>query len=963
MLKKKKILIVEDERLVAEDTKNRLQVMGYEVTGIAATSDGALKKIESNPVDLVIMDIKLKGPVNGIETARLVRTRFDIPVIYLTAYADEETLERVKKSQPFGFITKPFDDREMQAVIETAIYKHKLEKQIRKSEAWLFTTLMSIGDGVITTDISGKITFMNPIAEKMTGWTTDEAKGKYLKEVFKIINEDSRESVENPVDRVLRDGVVVGLANHTLLINRDGKEISIADSGAPITDEEGEIVGVVLVFRDVTKEREAERAVREARAYAESIVDTVRDPLIVLDDKFTVLSANRSFYRTFSAKPKEIIGNNFFKLGGGQWDIPELRRLLKEILPKNTSFEDFEVDHEFKRIGRKTMLLNARRIYREANKTQMILIAIEDITERKRAEEKAAHLTEVLLSIRNINQLITRENDRKRLLGSACKILVDVNRYISAFITTEDEVFKAGDIYLWESIQEIIKKRGLSSIRRLRIIPFGESYLALIPFVKYNNRLMLYVVHSKQFSEEELGLLDEIGSDLAFALYKIRLENERRLVEEKVKEDKVFLDTIFEAIQDGISVLNTDMTIRMVNGVMKNWYRENLPLEGRKCYSAYHNRKRPCDPCPTLRCIKSGRVEHDIVPGLKGSVAEWIDLYSYPIKDPATGRVTGVVEFVRDITERKRKEEELKENEEKFRTFAEQSPNMIFINKNGRVVYVNNKCEELLGYRSDEFLSPRFDFFKLVAPESVDMMKKNYAEHLKGRDVKPHEYTLITKDGRRVESIVATKLIKYEGEDAILGIVTDITRQKETEEKYRNLIDNTKDLIFTVDFRGKILFANRSAKHFTGIEAEETIGHDFSEYVHPDDVEKLRRNMERIIRGESPEKVDGILNEVEFRMVRKDGEVIWVACKSTPIRDSKGRVVEFSGISRDITEKKRIEEELKYSEEQIRSILNASEEIIFTKNREGVYILANTAFSRIFRKPIDQIVGKKDQGN
>ena len=81
-----------------------------------------------------------------------------------------------------------------------------------------------------------------------------------------------------------------------------------------------------------------------------------------------------------------------------------------------------------------------------------------------------------------------------------------------------------------------------------------------------------------------------------------------------------------------------------------------------------------------------------------------------------------------------------------------------------------------------------------------------------------------------------------------MGIVTDITRQKETEEKYRNLIDNTKDLIFTVDFRGKILFANRSAKHFTGIEAEETIGHDFAEYVHPDDVEKLRRNMERILK-------------------------------------------------------------------------------------------------------------------
>jgi len=269
----------------------------------------------------------------------------------------------------------------------TARARDKIHAALVQSEAELRATLYSIGDAVIATDAQGRVARMNSVAEQLTSWREAEARGKPLAEVFRIINEETRVPVEDPVTRVLREGTVIGLANHTLLLARDGREISIADAGAPIRDARGKIVGVVLVFRDQTAERAAQRAVQQAREYAESIVATVRDPLIVLDADLRVLTASRAFYRVFATTPEETEGRLLYELGNRQWDIPELRRLLGEILPQNTTFNDYTVTHDFECVGPRTMLLNARRLHREG-KADLILLAIEDITARKRHERQ-----------------------------------------------------------------------------------------------------------------------------------------------------------------------------------------------------------------------------------------------------------------------------------------------------------------------------------------------------------------------------------------------------------------------------------------------------------------------------------------------------------------------------------------------------------------------------------------------
>ncbi|MGC1275581.1 MAG: PAS domain S-box protein [Planctomycetaceae bacterium] len=262
---------------------------------------------------------------------------------------------------------------------------------------WLHVTLSSIGDGVITCDTKGAVTFLNPVAQSLTGWMQEDAAGKPLVDVFKIVNEDSRHTVENPATRALREGVV-GLANHTLLISKDGTERPIDDSAAPIRIVEGEVAGVVLVFRDVSERRRHERQVPDALDYASNIIATLREPFLVINGDLKVHTANRSFYENFGATPQETEGVFIYDLGNGQWNIPGLRAVLTEVLADHHPVVDYEVEHDFPAIGRRHMLLNAVRIRKPGNHSDLILLAIEDVTERKRAEADAHFLASIVNS-------------------------------------------------------------------------------------------------------------------------------------------------------------------------------------------------------------------------------------------------------------------------------------------------------------------------------------------------------------------------------------------------------------------------------------------------------------------------------------------------------------------------------------------------------------------------------------
>jgi len=292
-----RILIVEDEGIEALDIQQRLSCLGYTVTDIAVTGEEAVRKAVATCPDLVLMDIMLHGEIDGVTAAEQIHARFDIPVIYLTAYADDDTLQRAKITEPYGYIVKPFHERELRITIDIALYKHRMERKLRESQQWLATTLRSIGDAVIATDKNGGITFLNPVAVALTGWESEEALGQPVQQVFRIINEITRAAAEDIVGRVLREGTVANLANHTALITRDGREIPIEDSAAPITDNAGQVIGVVLVFHDVTERRRAEEAVQRRAAEMDAILDSIADGLSISDAEGRVVRVNAAAER------------------------------------------------------------------------------------------------------------------------------------------------------------------------------------------------------------------------------------------------------------------------------------------------------------------------------------------------------------------------------------------------------------------------------------------------------------------------------------------------------------------------------------------------------------------------------------------------------------------------------------------------------------------------------------------
>jgi PAS domain S-box-containing protein len=260
---------------------------------------------------------------------------------------------------------------------------------LHEQRDWLLVTLSSIGDAVITTDVAGRVTFLNPVAESLTGWT-QEAVGQSLASVIRIINEESGQPVEIPTVEALREDRTVKLASHSLLIARDGTQRAISDSAAPITNDKGEVAGVVLVFRDITERRKTERALDKALAYADDIIATLREPFVVLDIDLRVKTANRAFYDSFHVVKAETENRLVYDLGNGQWDIPGLRTLLDQVLSRNQSVHDFEVEHSFPELGRKTMLLNARPFPPDSKHPELILLAVEDVSAvRERADDLA----------------------------------------------------------------------------------------------------------------------------------------------------------------------------------------------------------------------------------------------------------------------------------------------------------------------------------------------------------------------------------------------------------------------------------------------------------------------------------------------------------------------------------------------------------------------------------------------
>lgn len=258
---KVRILIVEDEGLIARDIADMVRNAGYEVCAVAATGEEAVEKADTTHPDLILMDIILRGSMDGVEAAEKIRERFNIPVIYLTAHTDANTLQRAKLTEPLGYTLKPVEQKELMTVMEMALYKNEMEIRLKERQSWLFTILENIGEGVIATDRGGNITFMNQVAERLSGWSQPDSIGRPLTSVLHLVDEDSGKLVRVSFPGLLANRSPNPINGNIQIINFVEKT-PVELTFSPIKDGKEDVHGLVLVLHDLTERKRYEEKLR-----------------------------------------------------------------------------------------------------------------------------------------------------------------------------------------------------------------------------------------------------------------------------------------------------------------------------------------------------------------------------------------------------------------------------------------------------------------------------------------------------------------------------------------------------------------------------------------------------------------------------------------------------------------------------------------------------------------------------
>ena len=250
-MSKSKILIVEDEVLISRELEARLQGLGYAVAGIATSGEEALQAASELRPEIVLMDIVLKGPMDGIAAAGEIRSRFDLPIVYVTAYADDTTLQRAKVTEPYGYIVKPFSDGALRAAVEIALYKHQKERSLRETqEAGLLlgAIVESSPDAIVGWTLGGTVFSWNPAAETLYGYSAGEALGQCMATL--MIPPDRHNEMPQILECIERGEHIEGY--ETVRVRKDGTPVEVSLSVSPIRDAAGEILGAATVGRKIS---------------------------------------------------------------------------------------------------------------------------------------------------------------------------------------------------------------------------------------------------------------------------------------------------------------------------------------------------------------------------------------------------------------------------------------------------------------------------------------------------------------------------------------------------------------------------------------------------------------------------------------------------------------------------------------------------------------------------------------
>jgi PAS domain S-box-containing protein len=525
-------------------------------------------------------------------------------------------------------------------------------------------------------------------------------------------------------------------------------------------------------------------AAEEARRYAESIVEAIREPLLVLDGGLKIVSANRNFYRTFKVTPDETLGTFLYDLGNKQWDIPKLRELLEEVLPEKEAFDGFKVEHHFESIGYKVMLLNARQIHRKDIGTKMILLAIEDITERNRLE----------------GLLIDSELQYRRLFETASDGIVLLEKGEGKITHANPAAEKLLGHTEKESLGNKLQDIGVS----LDLDDFQTTMQNLNKTGIINYRNVKVETKSGKHIDTEIYLVDRAK----LVQCNIRDITERKLAKKALRESEAKYRWLLDNMADVITVMDMNLRFTYVSpSIMRmrgytaeeataQTFEQVMTPESLQIIAKVFEEEMQLEASGTADPGRSRILDLDEY-RKDGSIVCMENHLSF-LRDEAQ-KAVGIISLTRDITERKRAEEEIVRTNTFLDSIIENIPDMIFLKdaRELRFVRFNRAGEELLGQSRDDLIGKNdYDFFPKIQADFFTQKDRNVLSGKKLIDI-PEEH-IQTRGGEKILHTKKLALLNEKGEPSfLLGISEDITERKRAEEQLRQTLESLRKAVNT----------------------------------------------------------------------------------------------------------------------------------------------------------------------
>jgi len=380
-----RILVIEDEAIVGQDVQQALMSLGYDVPAVVASGEAALAAIPELRPDVVVADIQLGGFMDGIEASRRIHDRFGTPIIFLTGSGDTETVNRARSANPFVYLIKPYKPLELQSAIEGAVKAHRDASTLRHEHTQTLDALRSLSDAVIATDLAGTISFINPVAEQLTGWTSAEATGRMLAEIFVIYDAETGQQVDPlPISEDTDGSSSSDLGRSVMLRVRSGASVLVRDRTAAIRDRGGSLTGLLVAFR-VQEPAEKEMIENAGSAFPDyllAIVESISDPLYAIDSDGRINYANVSAGELLGRAREEMLGQRF-------WDqfppatAAKLRAAIEQASLRDAGDTALEFLHEARGSWFDARIYSFR---------EGVIVLLRDITGRKLANEQRGRM-------------------------------------------------------------------------------------------------------------------------------------------------------------------------------------------------------------------------------------------------------------------------------------------------------------------------------------------------------------------------------------------------------------------------------------------------------------------------------------------------------------------------------------------------------------------------------------------